>query len=38
MKRKYINIVVFFTLIMGIGLLNLFYSDRQVSMYENRRL
>ena len=38
MKRKYINIVVFFTLIMGIGLLNLFYSDRQVSMYENREL
>ena len=38
MKRKYINIVVFFTLIMGIGLLNLFYSDRQVSVYENREL
>lgn len=38
MKSKYINIVLFFVCLIGIGLLNLIAEDRQISEYENRVL
>ena len=38
MKSKYINIILFFICITGIGLVNLFTEDRLISEYENRAL
>lgn len=38
MKSKYINLIVFFTCLVGIGILNIFAEDRAVSEYENRTL
>jgi len=38
MKSKYINLVLFFTCLIGIGIINIFAEDRLVSEYENRTL
>ena len=38
MKSKYINIILFFACLIGIGLVNIFIGDKLVSEYENRTL